>query len=303
MALSLTDILKMNNAEMGEFIEEQFVNAPELTFAGGLDSARPINGTGYNTLVRTAWPNVAFKKPGEGVTIKSSTYENRRVETATIEQPIMITKDRADRAEDGPAEVMALEASGVMGGTRKTLSQQFYNGVVNDANGFIGCKGAVHSDMVHDAAGTGSAVSDVWAVKFGPTFCQWQLGKNGSMGLGDVREQLVEVTTGKWANHLVQDMLFYPGLAFKHKYCIGCIKNLTAAKTLTGAMLGTLYDKFVDNLGMVPDAFFMDTRSRRQYQNTLTATSPTGAEAPIPTEYENIPIIPTAGIGKTNDAW
>ena len=71
------------------------------------------------------------------------------------------------------------------------------------------------------------------------------------------------------------------------------IKKLTAdsGKGLTDALIYSALAKFPT--GVRPDVMFCSRRSLHQLRNSRTATNQTGAPAPIPTEVEGIPIVPT----------
>jgi hypothetical protein len=77
------------------------------------------------------------------------------------------------------------------------------------------------------------------------------------------------------------------------------IKNLEEAgsnkKTLNDALLYAAYEKFTE-FGMEPTHIVMNGRSREQLRGSRTATNPAGNPAPLPTEWEGIPIIRTASI-------
>jgi hypothetical protein len=97
------------------------------------------------------------------------------------------------------------------------------------------------------------------------------------------------------------------GAAFYSKYAVGQVKNLTAdsGKGLTDILLSRLIQAFP--IGVKPTHFFMNRRSRQQLQASRTVTlfgQGTGRPdqptiAPIPTEYDGIPIICTDSITST----
>jgi len=93
--------------------------------------------------------------------------------------------------------------------------------------------------------------------------------------------------------------LAYPGLQIGNKYAVGRIKKITtdSGKTLTDALIAQLLEKFP--VGFRPDYLFMNRRSLRQLQSSRTATNPTGAPAPFPSESFGIPIVVTDSIVST----
>jgi hypothetical protein len=97
------------------------------------------------------------------------------------------------------------------------------------------------------------------------------------------------------------------GAAFYSKYAVGRIKKLTtdSGKGLTDSLLAQLFAAFP--VGVKPTHLFMSRRSRQQLQISRTVTlqgsgtsRPNQATvAPIPTEYDGVPIIATDSILNT----
>lgn len=79
------------------------------------------------------------------------------------------------------------------------------------------------------------------------------------------------------------------------------IVNLTAdsGKGLTDLLMSSLLALFP--VGFGPTHFLMSRRSRMQLQKSRTTYSPTGQPAPLPTEYEGIPIVVTDSISDTEE--
>jgi len=234
-----------------------------------------------------------------------STFENRLVECFILNPRWTADKAVADASEDGAAAYIAEEAAAMLTASWMTLGAQFYygRGTGGDTLGHPGLIDAYDAtNMVVDAAGTtASTGSSLWAVKWGPRDVQWVLGAGGKLAVDDVRiETIVDPNAAtKYLTAYVQEMLAWSGLQVKSKYSIGRIKKLTAdvGKGLTDALIGSLVSKFP--VGVVPDAFFCSRRSLEQLRASRTATSSTGKEADIPTDWQGIPLIPTDSILNT----
>lgn len=295
---TLLDIAKANGTDAAVgLIEEVVTYAPEVA----LGSARTIRGMNYRTLVRTALPGVAFRNANEGAALTKSTWENRLIECFTLNPRWECDKAVADRYEDGAPAFIALEASAIMKSSMITLGSQFYYGVSNDAKGFPGLVAAYDStNMEIDAGGTTATTgSSVWAVTFGPQAVQWVYGSGGMLAMSDLSEQRVLDASNNPYTAYCQELLAYPGLQVGNKYAIGRIRDLTAdsGKGLTDALVAQLLEKFP--VGFKPDYLFMNRRSLRQLQSSRTATNPTGAPAPFPSESFGIPIVVTDSITST----
>lgn len=307
---TLLDIAKLSGIDAVVGLVEEVINFyPELSGRSdtgvalpNVGASRTIKGTQYKTLIRTAIPTVGFRNANEGSTAQKSTYENRLVETFIMNPIWKCDKAVADANEDGAEAFIALEASAIMQGAMKALAEQFYYGRAKDAKGHPGIIDSVDSSMVIDAGGTtDNTASSVWAVKFGPKDVQWVYGQNGSLDLSPARiESIVDPNDNtKSFTGYVQELFAYPGVQCLSKYSVGRIKKLTqdSGKGLTDALLYSLINAFPS--GVRPDVIFMTRRSREQWRKSRTATNATGAPAPIPTEFEGIPVAATDALSNT----
>lgn len=297
MALpTLLDIAVANGCDaVVGLIDESRRAHPELI----LGAARTIKGRMYKTLVRIAAATVAFRNANEGTAVARGTHENRLVETFILSPPMEIDKAVADSFEDGPEAFMALESGAVMEGAFATLCSQFYygQGTGGDSKGHPGLIDSIHADLVVDAGGTtGDTASSVWAVRWGPKNVQWVWGQNGQLELADVTEvRLTDGSSNPYTGYHTE-LLAYPGVQVGSKFSIGRIKKITAdsAKTLTDDMISDLLSKFP--AGYAPELLLMSRRSRKQLQQSRTATNATGAPAPFPVEAFGVPIQTTDAI-------
>lgn len=312
-APTLLDIATRNGTDaVVGLIDEASRQVPEVSgqvlFGGktiqvpNVGAARTIRGTQYKTLVRTALPTAGFRKANAGVAASKSTHENRLVETFILNPRWECDKAVADASEDGAQAYIADEAIAMTQASLMTLGKQFYygRGTGGDSLGHPGLLASVDSTLVVDAGGTtADTASSVWAVTFGPKGVQWVFGQNGSLAMGDVTEQLIPDADNNRYTAYVQELLAYPGLQVGNKFACARIKKLTAdaGKGLTDALLGKLLALFP--VGYVPDAFFASRRSLEQLRASRTATNATGTEAPTPTDYQGVPIIPTDSILNT----
>jgi hypothetical protein len=191
----------------------------------------------------------------------------------------------------------------------QTLAKQFYYGRgTADAKGHPGLIDAYDStNMVVDAGGTTAATGgSVWLVKFGPKAVQWVYGADGMLALSEVTVQRVLDVSSNPYDAYCQTLLAYPGLQVGTTRAVCRIKKLTAdaGKGLTDILLSQAIAKF--QVGVVPDAILMSRRSRQQLQASRTVTlfgqgsmKPSGGLAtlaPLPTEYDGIPIAVTDAI-------
>lgn len=331
--ITLLDIVKKQgcDAEVG-LVEETILGIPEISgkvWQGGqlvdlpnVGSARTIKGLQYKTLIRTKLPRVGFVDAGGASPQTKSSYENRLVETFSMNPNWGGPKTILDRSEDGAQVHMALEAQAHTEGGFQTVGRCFYYGqnatavtlpdgdagTLGDAKGFPGLLDVYDAtNMVVDAGGTtANTGSSVWLVKFGPRFCQFVYGANGQFQLSDVTLRPFYDESNNEGTKYHQELFCYPGLQVSTPLCVARIKKITAdaGHTLTDAMIGAAVAKF--RLAFRPDAIFMTKRSREQlrasrtqvWQASLGTSKARASElaAPTPTDWEGIPIACTESL-------
>jgi hypothetical protein len=306
---TLLDVAKRNASDPAVgLIDEASRMVPEITgqtmirgqliTVANVGAARTIRGTQYKTRVRTSLPSAGFRDANEGVDSSGSVFENRLVECFILNPRWECDVAVANSNEDGAEAYIAEEALAVTNAAMMALGKQFYygRGTGGHVKGHPGLIDAVDSSMVVDATGsTASTGSSVWGVSFGLQKVQWVLGMEGSLSITDPRIESITVNSLRFSAY-VQEMLAHVGVQVGNKFSIGRIKNLTAqgGKGLTDALLGSLVSKYP--VGYSPDVLFCSRRSLEQLRAARTATNATGTEAPTPTDYQGIPLVPTDSI-------
>lgn len=312
----MLDVAKANNNDkVVGLIEENLSAAPEIS----LFPARPVPGVSFTTLKRTAFPTTGFRAANAGIATGRSSYTKQLSELFILGGAVNLDLAVAKAHEDGMAAFEMMESSGVMRSALITLGKQIWYGTVNDALGFPGIKTllphagvADGTSIVVDAVGTtASTASSLYAVKFGNQDAHIVIGNNGSFELPPFEDQqLFDASSNAYAGR-VSNLTAWTGLHVGNVNCVGRIENLTAdaGKGLTDSLLSQLLEKFA--VGFTPDAFFCSRRSRGQLQRSRTVTifsqagnAPRGGGnalvAPMPTEYEGIPIYTTDSILNTD---
>jgi len=295
---TLLDIAKKNGSDaLCGIIDEANVNVPELNTA----FARTIKGILYKTLVRTGLPGAGFRAANEGRARTKADYINRLVEAFILDASWDIDKAVAEANENGAAVECAIHAADHMEAAFVAICNQIWYGTDASAKGFAGLQAAVNSACVVDATGTGSACSSVMGVKWGIRNAALVLGNDGVIEEGDIIEQQLTDGDGNKYFGFAQSILGRVGLQVGNQYSVGRIKNLTSSKTLDDDMLSDLITK-MGKKGVRPDYLYMNHESLKQLQQSRTATNPTGAPAPFPSEAFNVPIIPTTNLTETEAA-
>ena len=171
------------------------------------------------------------------------------------------------------------------------------------AAGFSGLADALlfGGAMVVNAGGTTAATgSSVYAVRSTPDLNNVSviMGANGMIDVGETVVQRLAGATGTYPAYYTP-ISAWMGLQIGSSYSAGRICNITedSGKKLTDALLAQLIEKFPAGRG--PNYLVMNRRSLRQLQASRTATNPTGAPAPFPSEAFGIPIVVTDAISST----
>lgn len=315
--LTLLDVAKLNGTDkVVGLIEENLTYAPELT----IFPARSIRGTSFYTVKRTGFPSVSFRGANAGVAATKSSFAKQLTECFILAGLVQIDKAVGMAHEDGEGALEMIEASGVMKQSLITLGSQIWYGVSADASGFPGIKALVpktqtagdgtSANMVNAAGTTATTASSVYGVKFGAQDVQIVTGNGASFDLSPFRDQQIPdpADSTKYLAGRVADLTAWVGLSVQNVNCIGRILNLTedSGKGLTDSLLADLFAKYP--VGYKPDALFMSRRSRKQLQKSRTVTlfgqgtnrPNQGIVAPLPTEYEGVPIIVTDSILDTD---
>src|SRR5579884_2549206 len=303
---TLLDIVKKNGSDpVVGLVDETTKAHPEITAV----AARTIKGISFKTWVRTGLPATGFRNANEGGIVDHSQYENRLIDTYIFNPRIEVDKAVADADEDGAAAFLTYEMQGTLESSFQTLGKQFYYGRANDAKGFPGLIDMVSATYTQDAGGTtANTGTSVWGIKTGEKLVQWVWGANGQFQPSDVMVQRVtdSNTPAKPYTAYIQEILARPGLQIGNIRGVGRIKKITDdnGHTLTDSLLAQWLALF--EVGWRPDLILMNRRARRQLQQSRTVTlfgqaggkfrGSEGTIAPVPTEYDGIPILVTDSI-------
>jgi hypothetical protein len=294
MALpTLLDLAKTDAGIGYPIIEESIQAAPELQVV----PAATISGSTMELTVRTGLPTVAFRNANEGVDRSKSAYTTKTFQTHIIDHQIAVDKQVLTGAKE-PGRWLANHATGALEAAFRLIGSQFYYGTGNDAKGFPGLLAQYSADSDHEVNASGSsAKTSVWMVRLGAETLEFLFGNDQTIRFGDTWEEET-VYDGNanpyqaWTNWMTGRV----GLRLANKHAAVRIKNIAASsQVLSDTFLYQAYEKFT-NFGMEPTHIFMNGRSREQLRAGRTATTTTGTPAPLPSNWEGIPIIRTASI-------
>lgn len=307
--MTSADVLKINNAEeVIGLVDDVAREIPEIDFF----QASPVTKNTFYSLALDGLPTTAFRAPDALRTFQTATLVNRQVTCKYLDASWTLPVAIASQSDWGADFAKALEARAHLKSALVTLAKQIWHGVSADANGFVGLDAILAAnvdansvpimDIEANTPASGSTISDaenVYAVRTGIDSCQIAWGNDGRLDVGDVVEQMLYVqttssgtttTSGAW--HYAQKIGAWAGLQVTSKWAAGRITNLSATSGLNGLDDDLLYELIeLFPVGAKPDAIFLSRRSLAQLRKSRTAYNTIGAPAPLPTEFEGIPLI------------
>ena len=280
------DVIRRNGTDAAVgLIDETTKAVPEVR----LGAARTISGLNYKTRVRTGLPTVGFRQVNAGTAVTKSQTEQRLIECYLMNPQFEVDQAAADAAEDGAAAYLAEEADAIMRAAMQALGVAFFYGAdatFGKTDGFPGLLQSHDStNMVVDAGSvTASVNSSVWAVRWGMGDVNWILGLGGAASVtAPEKVRLVDGSGNPYTGYR-QELYLRPGLQVGSLRSVARIKKLSVLVPLTDVFIDALMEQFP--AGLPPNAIYMTKRSRRQWKNSRTATTPTGSPAPWPDVVE-----------------
>lgn len=297
-AVTLLDVAKLDAGIGSPIIDETVIHAPEVS----VFPVDTITGATIELSVQVGTPEVGFRNANEGRDFVKGVFDSRIFQTQVIEQPIAVDIQGVLNASKNPGRLLMAEAANV---TKAVLNhigiQTWYGGTeqaVADAKaapGIIAQSNAA-ATHVYDAQGA-SAKTSVWFLQLGTDVCGHIYGNDTTLNYGSAwNEETIEDANGKKLRALVNWISGRVAPRLANKNCAVRIKNIAASsQVLTDAMLFQGL-KLCDELGMTPNSLWMAPRSLYQLRDSRTATNPVGAPAPLPTEWNGIPIYMTKNI-------
>jgi len=298
-AVTLVDKLAIDEGIGMPIVEEVVSMYPELA----VFPVDTISGDTVTLSIQTGNPSVGYRNANEGTSAKKGTFESRIFQTSIIEQFINVDIQGVLNASKDPARVLTAEARAV---TKAVLShiafQQWYAGTTQasaDTKASPGFLAQSNTAATHVVDATGStAKTSVWVMELGQGFCDHVYGNDNTLLFGeDWTEETAEDANGN-SLRVLQNWIsgrVAPRLADKNKAIRIKSVGTDSGKGLTDALLAKAFRQ-ARELGMNPNAIFATPRSIEQLQVSRTTYSPIGAPAPMPEEYQGVPIYQTINL-------
>lgn len=299
--LTLAQLVTINNSNLADRdITDLLNDAPVLAQLAA--DVSPY--TTHSYVKETTQPTVGFRSANDGRDNSKSADTQVDVTLKILDASFAVDKGIADAWRRGPEDFIAREAARHLRAAFFAAEAQVLKGTVGGAAaGFSGLADALlfGGAMVVNAGGTTAATgSSVYAVRSTPDLNNVSviMGANGMIDVGETVVARLAGATGTYPAYYTP-ISAWMGLQIGSSYSAGRICNITedSGKKLTDALLAQLIEKFPAGRG--PNYLVMNRRSLRQLQASRTATNPTGAPAPFPSEAFGIPIVVTDAISST----
>lgn len=295
---TVSEVVAINGADFdaGEF-SDILNDAPALAAMGVKESS---NGQQHKYVKKTAAPIVGFIGNGTGRDFSKLTSIPVTEDLEAIDGSVMMPKVAADASDDREGTIQT-EIMEHLKASMFEWEKQIFNGTNNSAAGFNG-----FADVVADTSdsqylngggtGGGSVYTSVYMVRVNGSVNGIAPVMNYNLEVGTTIVQNYDPGDGKNAPHYYTPVFGYTGLQIGNNYSIVRIGNLDGSDSLTDDLLSQALQKFP--AGSAPTHIFMNRSQRGALQRSRTTYSPTGLPAPVPSEYEGLPIIVTDALGQ-----
>lgn len=294
--LTSANVVTFNKVDMDMMVSDVLDDAPLLRVL----AARTVRSNTFVYNKKTANPAVGFRAVNDGIETTKGTYVQVTNTLAVLDASFAVDIAAAQVDERGVDHIMGVEALAHMSQAMAEVEEQIFYGTGSggQATGFSGfanqtnLDGTADAQVVNAGGTTAATASSVYLIRTGEEDVQLLWGQGGVISIGE--RQIVERAgaTGRFPAYF-HPIMGWVGCKLGTTYSVVRIANLTAdaGKGLTDALIARAIELFPASRG--PTHIVMNRRSLRQLQSSRTATNPTGAPAPFPSEAFGVPIVVT----------
>jgi hypothetical protein len=300
----LASMVKINDANLAPFEASNILNDSPLVRA--LASVYASNGTDHKVITETTEVTTGFRAVNDGRENSVSADTVVTLNCKILDASFAVDKALAESFTGGWQAFVAREAS-------RHLRSAFFNaekqvaygtGTGGSAAGFAGLGDNAAYNQLADGqvvnAGGSSGCSSVWLLRTGEDAVALVLGNEGNIAMDETTVVRIAGTTGTYPAYYTP-ITAWMALQIPSTYDVARICNLDASSnSLTDDLIAAAIALFP--VGRRPNLIAMNRRSWKQLQNSRTATTPTGAPAPFPSESHEVPIVVTDAILSTETA-
>lgn len=313
----LIDIVKNGgyiDAAVG-IIDEVTKSVPEMAFF----DARLIDGTQFQSLVKTGLPTTGFRALNNGVDASRSAHSLRTFNLGVLAGLCQVDKAEA-QASCAPGvntieSFLGDQATDLVVSGAMSLASKVWYGAKAGAEGFDGVSALVSDDLTIDAGGTtANKQASVYAVGNSATkACGLVFAKNSGFFLTEDlvwKDGKMLGENGKEVPAYWADLTGWAGFSAVNAKKMARLANLGDSKNLTDALLAKVVNAYRKaNNGLNPDALFTTFDQLAALQTSRSVVAPsvgkvrTEITAAWPTDYEGIPLIASNALLDTEAVW
>ena len=296
---TLAGLLLLNDQNMSDVFPTNVLDdAPVIMKAHAQPASK--GGTAHQYLRRYTAATVGFRELNTGVDNSAEYVEQVDVTCKILDGSFARDVMLADGYAKGRAAFMQRETEAALKTMMFTLEKAiFSNGTGTQFAGLpsieIFADTNVSGTRVTDAGGAGG--KSVWLCRWGEDALSVIAGNSGRIAFdwNDENPTVTRITTTqtKYYNAYLVTLAGYFGLQVGSSYDVARIANLdgTSDDLLTDDLISTAMSTFP--AARPPNMIVMSRTSLKELQQSRTATNPTGAPAPFPSEAFGVPIVVT----------
>ena len=260
------------------------------------------NGVVHKQSVMTQLPVTGFRTENAGRDFDHSVDRIDSVDLKILDWSWAVDKAVADssRLAGGREQYIAREGLRHVQSAMFNLENQWINGTGFNAAGFNGLAdssnlGSISDDMVVDAGGSAvGATSSVYMIRRNSAECGMVYKGDGAVELGEtVVQNFIDGSGKNYPAYYTPGCGWFAGY-FGSLFSVVRIVNLDASNGLTDDLIYQALERFP--AGHSPDMCIMNRKSQFDLRASRTATSVTGAPAPLVDNVAGVPVITTDAI-------
>ena len=300
----LAGLLLLNDANVSPEDASAILNkAPVLR----LLYAQPASqgGTRHQFKRKLTAPGVGFRLVNEGITNAGGTFEIVTQDCALLDASFDRDKAIAMGFRKGTTAYMDMEGMDSLAEAFFAAECAIFRANLNKQ--FTGLPGNPYFDQITADSQVinvgGNGGRSVWLLRSAPNGISIIAGNEGRIDMATTdTENRLQDSSNRVYTALSRTILGWFCLQVGRKYDAVRICNIdgTTGKTLTDALIAQAIAKFPAGEG--PTMIALSRTSLYELQTSRTATNPTGAPAPFPTEAFGIPIVTTEAIPENEAA-
>lgn len=283
---TLEYLIQSNDRNLATFVASDLLQrAPFLRAAYAQNAS---NGTQHKFEVETDEPGAAFRNVNEGRDNAAGKSKIVTVELKIVDGSFERDRALADGYRDGATMYMEREGVKSLRAAFALANRQLVRGTGEVATGFYGLTDYIDKfapDM--QILKTAAAGSSVYMGRFGEDAVSVISRESGLIVDGEIYPTTIDISEGKQLSCYSFPLISWLGLQVAGHYNLARLANVpqTGEGTLTDEMLMDLLGLFPADYR--PDFILMSRADVVNLAKSRTATTPTGATAPVPTTWDN----------------